>query len=73
MMKHKADSSVERYKVRLVAKGFTQHKVLDYTKTFLPVAKMVSIKYAFDVAVVKGCYLGQLDVKNSFLHGDLEE
>jgi len=38
-MKYRVDGSIECYKVRLVAKGYTQKEGLDYLHTFSPVAK----------------------------------
>jgi hypothetical protein len=72
-IKHEADGSVERYKARLVAKGFTQTYEIDYEETFAPVAKMNSIRVLLSIAANLDWPLHQFDVKNRFLHGDLEE
>ena len=58
---------------RLVARGFTQTFGVDYKETFAPVAKMNSVRVLLSVVVNCGWPLYQMDVKNAFLHGDLQE
>ncbi|RVW12310.1 Retrovirus-related Pol polyprotein from transposon TNT 1-94 [Vitis vinifera] len=72
-IKSKVDGSVERYKAKLVAKGFTQTYRIDYQETFTPVAKINSIRVLLSLVVNSNWPLHQLDVKNAFLNGDLEE
>ena len=61
------------YKARLVVKGFVQKKGIYFDEIFSPVVKMNSIRNILSLVVVKYLYLEQLDVKTTFLHGDLEE
>ena len=71
--KHRSDGSLERYKVRLVAKGYTQTYGIDYFETFAPVTKLNTIRVLMSLAANLDWPLQQLDVTNAFLNGDLEE
>ena len=70
-LKYKTNETLDRQKARLVAKGFAQTYGVNYSKTFSPVAKLNRV--LLSVVVNKYCPLYQLDVKNVFLYGDLEE
>ena len=72
-IKKKAYGSIDRYKARLVTKGFKQHYGIDYEDTFCPVVKVATIRLVLAIVVSRGWSLRQLDVQNTFLHRVLEE
>ena len=63
----------KRYKVRLVVKVFAKKNGIDFDEIFSLVVKMTSIRNILSLVVVEYFHLEQLDVKKTFLHGDLEE
>jgi hypothetical protein len=62
-IKHATDGNIEKYKVRFVARGFSQKEGVDYEETFSPVTRYTSIKTIISLASVMGWRLHQMDVK----------
>ena len=67
------DGSIDKHNAKLVAKGFSQVLGIDYTKTFALVTKMNSIHLTLAIVVAHGWVVHQVDVKSSFLNGDLHK
>ena len=65
-LKYHLDGSVDRYKARLVAEGYTQMYGVDYFDTFSLVSHLNSIQILLSMAVKMESLLFQLDVKNAF-------
>jgi Reverse transcriptase (RNA-dependent DNA polymerase) len=57
----------------LIAKGYTQTYDINYHETFTPVTKMNTVRILLSIMVNNGWNLNQMDVKNIFLQGTLEE
>ncbi|KAK4265426.1 hypothetical protein QN277_026481 [Acacia crassicarpa] len=72
-IKYDSKGVVERYKARLVVKGYNQQEDIDYFKTFFPVVKMVTVRTILTLTAIHGWPLFQMEVNNTFLQGDLLE
>ena len=71
--KLKVDGSVDRFKARLVIRGFTQKHGIDFFDTYSPVTKIATIRALFALASSYKLLVHQMDVKTAFLNGDLDE
>jgi hypothetical protein len=69
--KYDSKGKIERFKAKLVAKGFTQREGIDYTETFSPVSKNDSFRIVITLVAHYDLELHQMNVKNVFLNGDL--
>jgi len=70
-VKTNADESIERYKSRLMAQGYSQEKVLNYDVMFSPVVRSESIRSVIALASKNDFKLHQMDVAIAFLNGEL--
>lgn len=68
-----SDGFIDKYKARLVAKGYKQQKNIDYFDTFAPVTRISSIRVLIALASIYNLVIHQMDVKTTFLNGELEE
>jgi hypothetical protein len=64
---------VDKYKTRLVAKGYNQQYRVDYAEVFALVARLDTIRMVLSLAAQKSWLIYQLDVKLAFLHGEINE
>jgi len=72
-IKRGENGSIDKYKARLMAKGFTQIKGVDYEETFYPVVQFASICLLLAMVAYLDLELFQMDVKTAFLNSSIEE
>ncbi|UYV67916.1 hypothetical protein LAZ67_5002493 [Cordylochernes scorpioides] len=72
-IKRKGNGEIDRYRARLVAKGFSQRRGIDYKETFAPVVRYDSVRVLLALATVMDMEIMQFDIKTAFLNGDLDE
>jgi hypothetical protein len=71
--KLRLDDTIDKYKVRLVVKGYTQKEGNDFFDTYSPIARLTTIRVLLSLAASHGILIHQMDVKTIFLNGELEE
>jgi hypothetical protein len=71
--KLRPDCTIDKYKARLVANGYTQEKGEDFFDTYSPILRLTTIHVLLSLAVSHGLFIHQMDVKTTFVNGDLEE
>lgn len=72
-IKRKPSGEIERYRARLVARGFTQRLGQDYSETYAPVVNTTTVRLLFAYAASCQLTLAQFDIKTAFLYGELDE
>nr|GEV97652.1 ribonuclease H-like domain-containing protein [Tanacetum cinerariifolium] len=72
-IKYRSSVDIDRYKARLVVKGFNQKEGIDFDETFSPVVKISTVRCVIALSVTNNWSLFQLEVNNAFLYGELEK
>ena len=71
--KFKETGEIDKFKARLLAKGYVQQYGVDYTEVFALVARLDTIRLILSIAAQYSWNVFQLDVKSAFLHDELKE
>jgi hypothetical protein len=71
-IKYNPKGKIDKYKERLVVKGFTQQVIIDYDESLAPTCKWNTIRTIINLGAQHGWKLHQMDVKSALLNGDLK-
>jgi hypothetical protein len=71
--KFRPDGTIDKYKIRLVAKSYTQKEGEYFFDTYSSVARLTTICVLLSLTISHGLLIHQMDIKTTFLNGELEE
>ncbi|KIJ49713.1 hypothetical protein M422DRAFT_89278, partial [Sphaerobolus stellatus SS14] len=72
-IKHNSDGSIERYKARIVAKGYLQRPGFDYLDVFAPTYRPAALRLVLALTALQDLELRSVDISSAFTYGDLDE
>ncbi|KAH9802840.1 retrovirus-related pol polyprotein from transposon TNT 1-94-like protein [Citrus sinensis] len=72
-IKRDGNDQVERYRARLVVKGYAQKEGIDFNEIFSSVVRLTTVRVVLAMCATFDLHIEQLDLKTAFLHGELEE
>ena len=72
-IKHVENGSIEKYRAKFVAHGFSQRKGIDHDKTFAPITRYTSIRVIMSLTSPSGWPFYQMDIKIMFLNALIDE
>jgi Reverse transcriptase (RNA-dependent DNA polymerase) len=72
VIKHRSDDSVERYKARLVAQGYSQRPGLDYGETYAATVKWATLRAILALGAFEDLEMESVDISNAFLNGEMD-
>ena len=72
-VKHATNIRIDKYKTKFVAKGFFEVEGVEYEENFAPITRYSSIRSILALVAQMGWKIHQMDVKTTFLNGNIEE
>jgi predicted RNA binding protein YcfA (HicA-like mRNA interferase family) len=71
-IKRKSDGTIDKYKGRIIVKGYVQRERVDYTETFAPTAHFGALQTVIALATMEDWELESVDISTAFLNGDID-
>ena len=71
-IKYNPDRSIYKYKARIVTRGFSQVKGIDYNETFAPIVKIDTLRTILELIAVHNLETGQANINNAFTESTLK-